>query len=224
MEENNSQGELLQIRKIELYGSLAQHPLIDQEAYALIVCHEIGHHLGGQPYALGYTSEGQSDYFSTAKCMKRFLEIWLEKTTDSPHQNYPKDSPKEIIELPFYLNAQCEKSFSSNKERKICQKNILAGFKVARWIDFQRNTNSSQIGLRDTPPPSLLRREPLIAELTLVHGYPSIQCRLDTYVAGALCPIDKTLPFSYTNDQSGACLKTDGYDIETRPSCWFIEN
>ena len=34
---------------INLYGGLARHPLITEDAYALVICHEIGHHIGGAP-------------------------------------------------------------------------------------------------------------------------------------------------------------------------------
>ena len=34
---------------VVVYGGLPKHPLITEDAYVLILCHEIGHHLGGAP-------------------------------------------------------------------------------------------------------------------------------------------------------------------------------
>ncbi len=62
---------------IMMTGGLARHPMMTKDAFLLIVCHEIGHFLGGAPKQLrGNTSlrswssvEGQADYFATTKCL-----------------------------------------------------------------------------------------------------------------------------------------------------------
>ena len=40
-------GVVTQIRVIEVFGGLARHPLMTPEGLMLVLCHEIGHHLGG---------------------------------------------------------------------------------------------------------------------------------------------------------------------------------
>lgn len=35
--------------KIKMYGGLARHPKMTADGFALVACHEIGHHLGGAP-------------------------------------------------------------------------------------------------------------------------------------------------------------------------------
>ena len=69
--------------RIEIYGGVARAELIDRDALLLVLCHEMGHHLGGAPRThirplfdkVGYwlSVEGQADYFATAKCIKRFV-------------------------------------------------------------------------------------------------------------------------------------------------------
>jgi len=56
---------------IEVYGGLLTHPAIGENELLLILCHELGHHLGGAPTASrgGWAScEGQADYWSAKNC------------------------------------------------------------------------------------------------------------------------------------------------------------
>ena len=58
---------------ISVTGGLARHPAITDGAFAPIVCHEVGHFLAGPPAVSGYSTEGQSDYYAAAACMKRIM-------------------------------------------------------------------------------------------------------------------------------------------------------
>jgi hypothetical protein len=57
-----------------MYGGLARYPGMTEMGFQIVLCHEIGHHLGGQPtYNQGRdwaSVEGQSDYWATLSCMK----------------------------------------------------------------------------------------------------------------------------------------------------------
>lgn len=56
---------------IIVYGGLIKHPEISEAELTLILCHELGHHLGGSPTAArdGWSAcEGQADYWSTLSC------------------------------------------------------------------------------------------------------------------------------------------------------------
>lgn len=35
--------------KVSMFGGLARHQVVTDDAFALVVCHELGHHLGSQP-------------------------------------------------------------------------------------------------------------------------------------------------------------------------------
>ncbi|SCZ62731.1 reprolysin-like metallopeptidase [Thiohalomonas denitrificans] len=190
--------QINQIREIDLNGGLARHPMLNRDAYAMVICHEIGHHLGGAPHALGASSEGQSDYFAAAKCMKRYLKV----TRYRQHQTEP---------LPDELEAVCTANYHASDERTACRRNILAGLTLSRWFAYTREMDQTELTRRDT------RQRPT----TLVHGYPSPQCRLDTFIAGALCPVDEEAPFSDDSVRTGACTREAGYEQEARPQCWF---
>ena len=54
---------------VSMFGGLARHETITEDGMALVVCHEIGHHIGGAPKktwgSAWASNEGQSDYFAT---------------------------------------------------------------------------------------------------------------------------------------------------------------
>src|SRR5690606_6337282 len=61
---------------VNMYGGMARHPLINNDAFLIVACHEVGHHLGGAPKASAFfanwaSNEGQSDYFSGLKCFRQ---------------------------------------------------------------------------------------------------------------------------------------------------------
>ena len=58
---------------VQMFGGLARYPEMGKRTFQLVLCHEIGHHIGGPPYYSGerLSVEGQSDYFATLDCMRR---------------------------------------------------------------------------------------------------------------------------------------------------------
>lgn len=62
-----------EVVSIIVWGGMLSHPKLTPAALTLLLCHELGHFLGGPPLKSrnGWSStEGQSDYFSTSECMK----------------------------------------------------------------------------------------------------------------------------------------------------------
>jgi hypothetical protein len=56
---------------IEVWGGMLKHPLMTENSLKLLLCHEMGHVLGGAPLKSrnGWSStEGQSDYYSSLEC------------------------------------------------------------------------------------------------------------------------------------------------------------
>jgi hypothetical protein len=57
---------------VKMFGGLARRKEVTHDGFALVVCHEIGHHLGGYPFTSTWAAnEGQSDYFATQACAKK---------------------------------------------------------------------------------------------------------------------------------------------------------
>ena len=67
---------------IVMNGGLARHPGMTFNAFLVLICHEVGHHLGGAPKILRGNSglrswssaEGQADYYATSKCLPTFFD------------------------------------------------------------------------------------------------------------------------------------------------------
>jgi hypothetical protein len=190
-------------RTIDLHGGMARHPLMTEDAFALVVCHEVGHHLGGFPAQKILSSsvlsnEGQADYFSTLKCLRRY---------------FLRDSNQKIISnalIPESLRKNCEESFKDKEEVAICLRSALAGLDFAK---FSASLRGTEVPKFDTPE----KRTSLMTD----HDYPSPQCRLDTFVMGAICPISYQEDISETDETSGVCHELNNHSKGMRPSCWF---
>ena len=135
-------GNVLSIR---VWGGMLNHRLMNSDTLLLLLCHEIGHYLGGPPTKSrgGWSStEGQADYYSAYKCAR---DVGFE-------------------EVVFYDSA------------------------LALTRIYGSVTMSSG--------PDLDRCDTNVVNRT-IFGYPTVQCRLDTLIAGW-----KMLP---------------------RPQCWFSQ-
>ncbi len=159
----------------------------------------MGHHLGGSPRKLrGNTSlidwasaEGQADYFATAKCMRKIIS--------------KDDTNLESIPASFLdkSNTICNKDL-------VCNRILYASYIAAKVF---ASLNNSQFNL------DILNRDPSIVYTTnLKHARP--QCRLDTFIAGAICPITPDIGFDDNDFKIGSCLK-NFHSEGSRPECWF---
>jgi hypothetical protein len=190
---------------INLYGGYARHRHTTPDGFALVICHELGHHLGGTPKKLSpernprwASAEGQADYYATAKCLRKIFS------------RREFQVPIDPAQVPLTAREKCDKNFSEDLERKVCYRIGLAGLSVGRV----------SADIRRSPPPALETPDLTVIESTY-KDHPLPQCRLDTYFQGAICPIPATVPFSETDETSGACHPAAGHQEGVRPSCWF---
>ncbi len=127
-----------------VWGGMLGHPSMDRGTFLLLLCHELGHALGGPPLKSrgGWSStEGQADYFSTSGCFHLF-------------------EPDEEI---FFQSA-------------VKLTAVYAGV-TREYAPALNRCDSSEVTRTN-------------------FGYPGIQCRLDTLIAG--------------------------WRSLARPRCWFI--
>jgi len=190
---------------ISMFGGLARHHTITPDAFAVVACHELGHHLGGAPkkktwFSTSWASnEGQSDYFATMKCLRKYME---------------KDANAEImakVEVPTTVIQKCSESFQSQNDRAMCQRGAMAGLSLGNLFKVLRNSEA-ELNF-DTPDPSIVRKTD--------HNHPASQCRLDTYFAGALCDKDYYSDVDNEDAAMGVCTRAEGYKFGTRPRCWY---
>ncbi len=138
----NTTGEVV---VIEVWGGMLNQGRMDEDVLTLLLCHELGHLLGGPPLKSrnGWSStEGQSDYYSAASCANIM----------------------GMSDVTFYQSAE-------------------------KLTHIYADVTGESY-------PELRTCDPSIRERTN-FGYPSVQCRLDTLVAG--------------------------WTKKPRPHCWFKE-
>ena len=193
-------------RFILLYGGYARQKLMTPDAYLSIVCHEIGHHLGGFPKKMNSTwssSEGQADYFSTLKCMKEVLE------SDSENS-----SVADSLDLPEQIKLQCRLQFSDEDQYSICLRSSKASEDYGKVIANILVPGSEKNISLTTPA----------TELAFVTNlrHPSAQCRADTKFQGALCNVSPMISLDDEDETIGTCNLNDFYIMGNRPACWFV--
>jgi hypothetical protein len=189
---------------LNMYGGLARHPAVTVEGFALVACHEFGHHTGGFPKIPGYygnnwaTNEGGADYFGALKCLRRFF-------ADDDNAAILKD--KQIDQV---VKDTCTSQFTDVKDQLICMRSSLAGQSVANL--FQSLTGDSAPPTYDDPDRTQVP--------TTINNHPPTQCRLDTYFAGMTCQSKESQSMSDYDYRTGACY-TPRDTIGFRPRCWF---
>lgn len=143
---------------VEMWGGFPHDAVISEESFAMVVCHEFGHHLGGAPFNVGSfepwaSAEGQSDTFAASKCLPEYL------------QRFGKQEP-EANPLPETIEL-CKATSDIN-----CTRILRAAFEFAIVIGEQQKNPVPSFSTPDTSS---------VARTQIEH--PKAQCRLDTMVA-----------------------------------------
>ncbi len=176
--------------EINFWGGFARLPDMTKRAFIFTACHELGHLLGGTPRITikGMTqmsTEGQSDLFAAASCYKTFI------------LNNP-----DYVEAPTQLNphaaAMCFEKFRDDDfNQNLCMDTMQAARDFTIAINYvNRNEDRPHF---DTPDPRVVERT--------LDSYPSLQCRMDIAMNGALMTYMGTI----------ISIK----DLEDRKPCWF---
>ncbi len=191
--EEDQQGEIAVLR---IPGGLARQPIINADAFTLVICHEIGHHLAGPPKVWKYSVEGQADYFGVSSCLRLVLPKLPENSV------IREDSTPEIVV------DRCRMVYAFPVEQHICIRSSMAGARLTQYFAHKRHISPPEF---DQPDSAVLRQ--------INKGLPNPQCRLDTYFAAALCnPENRSVEGAMPD---WLCpthpLQTRG----ARPSCWF---
>ena len=194
---------------ISMYGGLARHSKMTKDGYALIICHEIGHHIGGAPkfesrdnFDWGST-EGQADYYATLKCLRR---LFIDEDNNFIVKNL-NPGPE--------VKRKCSRVWKKKNDRNICIRSVMAGLSVT-------NVMSSLSGPLSVAPK--VNTPDTFAVNRTIEDYPELQCRLDTYVQGSLCKVDYQTNLSSSDENEGTCHENSGHKRGQRPLCWYNPN
>lgn len=200
--------------KVKMFGGLARRAEVTPDGFALVVCHELGHHLGGYAFKgeRWAAAEGQSDYFATQACAHAVWSEELEKNAEFRNSVDP------------VAKAACDEAWETVAGQNLCYRSSMAGLSLATLL---AQLGSQGVPSFDTPDTNPVR--------TTDTAHPKGQCRLDTYFQGALCtqPFDMSLiPGKNHPEGQGSvlaenaasltsCTKSRGYTMGVRPTCWF---
>lgn len=138
---------------------------IDKDIFAQIICHELGHHIGGDREIdkivlkkTGLFAEGQADYWSTNICLKKY---------------YQKEKLFiRNIKIPQDLADKCDAQYHSEDDKLICYKTVETSLKVGLYLTTA------------IPPDYTKKAMPYKKEHFIFFDHPDAQCRLDTFLAG----------------------------------------
>ncbi|MBX3034009.1 MAG: hypothetical protein KF865_08790 [Bdellovibrionaceae bacterium] len=188
---------------ISMYGGMARHPALTPDGFALVACHEMGHHLGGAPKINDVrdrwaSNEGQSDYYGSLKCMRRF---------------FANDDNEKIVgrlKVDAEASRRCARNHASRKEQLMCLRTTMAAMSLGAVL---ADLNSVPLPKLTTPDKRKVNE--------MYESHPRAQCRLDTYFQGALCPVPVSAALSPIDYRPGTCADEGRYRDGLRPFCWF---
>lgn len=197
---------------VNMYGGLARRPEVTADAFTMVLCHELGHHMAGFPFSSNWAAnEGQADYFASNHCAQLF---WGNET-DINAAAASTVNPN--------AKAQCDANWDTENAQNLCYRTMNAGHALANLLGALKNQKVNF----NTPDKHEVSKTD--------DGHPDAQCRLDTYVAGAICTSDydaEVIPGKINgrgrNNRPAeeaaaayACTARDNYKSGLRPRCWF---
>ncbi len=188
---------------VEMFGGLARHSTITKDAFALVACHEVGHHIGGVPRYTDQggtwaSTEGQSDYFAVTKCLRK---VFLE------------DNNPDIVagmQIDPAVTRKCEEQFSIPNDVAICKRISMAGHSSASLFAAMSNLPFPKF---ETPDPNVVSQT--------YESHPAYQCRLDTYFQGANCTVSENVEIGQSDPNEGTCNRLENFEEGLRPLCWY---
>lgn len=169
-EENAFASNNGRVAEVHLLGAYAR--AMTEDSFLMVACHELGHHLAGAPYyshttgGIRMSTEGQSDYFATSKCMRRVLK------------NQDNRAYVQRYGAHYSVRIDCNHVWGVNtNESFLCMRSIMAAMNLRlRFFPNRRD---------------LLNQRDYTKVGATLERHPEAQCRFDTHRAGALCPVSE---------------------------------
>lgn len=177
-----------------------KYPTMKEDTFTFILCHELGHTFARKSMlredGSRISPEGYSDYWSAAVCLKKIFSA------------IPS---REVVTPDPFVQLKCDSVYKTNIDRIVCYRIAAAG------MDFgtQMHLFVKSLSPADTQTGFYAKPDYKKKETIFFDNYPSLQCRMETALAGALCPTsEKRWTMGIAN---WACETGAG----ARPSCWY---
>jgi len=194
--------------KIIVHKGMLSSPRLSADSFRFVLCHEIGHLLGGAPRRsppmewngstapdgqLWVSSEGQADYYASLSCFRRMIQ--------GQNHRQALDNASTGHLAP---TQPCNRIWGQDTEGSlICQRTSLGGWGMLQLVkDFAISFQTPDTSIT----PKIIR-----------DAYPPRQCRLDTILAGALCKSEPLLELDFNHHGANDCADP----AARRPTCWY---
>lgn len=176
---------------INFWGAVTRIPGMNDNGLALFACHEIGHIIGGSPrttnkHFLWSSAEGQSDYFATSLCLKKYFTNLA---------NLGKLGEPRISRQ---LYTRCATKYPQSKDMLICT-NIMSAIEAMTIVFNYIEPDKEKINFSKKSP---------AVKTTNSNSYPETQCRVETLLAGNFCSI-KNYPCKEKDNARPQCWFVD---------------
>lgn len=170
----NASGRSTLHHEISIFGGMIELPGMTRDSAALILCHELGHGLGGAPFkdasadSEKMSVEGQADFYAASVCLPRVFRYLAQPLTPlwAPSPRAIAPDPARLVLERGCPDEICRRSFAAAEGFRALLSRVWGPRGETRW-DLR---DASAVSAVDTRP---------------AH-YPSAQCRLDTLVNGIL--------------------------------------
>lgn len=164
--------------EVNMFGGLARRPEITPEGFALVLAHELSHAYGGTPYYKNsdkMSGEGQADYMSTKEGYAKIAALVPELRVSISPDDFVLDT--------------CSKAYGKFADARYsnCLHALEGGKSISNLLAV----------LSKEPAPDYKTPDTVPVNKTTTDYPKTVQCRMDTYLAGEL--------------------------LATRPNCWFIK-
>lgn len=203
---------------VQISGALARRPELTADGFTLILCHELGHHLGGysfsrQGFPIGgvwAANEGEADYFASQACARK---LWAQET------DLNQEFAKKVSE---YAKAKCDQAWTRETEKALC-------YRVSAAAD---SIGQTMAGITNKPVPRFETPDTKVVNQTS-DDHPEPQCRVDTSFQAALCAVnfdERVIPGKKVNggphsraaeEEAARYSCMDKNSFGARPGCWF---
>ena len=176
------------------------YPNLPEDAYAKILCHELGHIFGETPKVdqidKTISPEAESDYFAGAVCLKKLFRAY-------PAETFQISDP--------ILSQNCLSVYAEAEDRQLCERIAMSG------LNFFTALRTSLLKTKAIMPNDTFYGQPDFSkkETKYFDFYPSLQCRTETIAAGAYCDTSEKL--WSVGEKNWHCQSGLG----ARLGCWF---
>ena len=176
------------------------YPNLPEDAYAKILCHELGHIFGETPAAdqisQPISPEAESDYFASAVCLKKLFRAYPSRTI-------------QMVDPMVSMN--CLSVYKDAQERELCERIAMSG------LNFFTALRTSLLKTKAIMSSDTFYAQPDFSkkETRYFDFYPSLQCRTETIAAGAYCDTSENL--WSIGEKNWHCKS----GIGARLGCWF---